>query len=108
MVIHSLFGSLVNETIGRVLSTLLTNKLGSVGLQTDPYRIIIKLPGYQYRDVLDTFRNIDPDTIRGILEITLPGGELFTWRFIHVAQRFGMIGRHADYGKAYIRKIIED
>jgi ATP-dependent Lhr-like helicase len=107
VVIHSPFGSLVNETIGRVLSTLLTNKLGSVGLQTDPYRIIIKLPGYQYQDVLDTFKKIDPETIRGILEITLPGGELFTWRFIHVAQRFGMIGRHADYGKAYIRKIIE-
>ncbi len=107
VVIHSPFGSLVNETIGRILSTMLTNKLGSVGLQTDPYRIIIKLPGYQYRDVLDTFQNIDPGTVRGILEITLPGGELFTWRFIHVAQRFGMIGRHADYGKAYIRKIIE-
>jgi len=107
VVIHSLFGSLVNETIGRVLSTLLTNKLGSVGLQTDPYRIIIKLPGYQYQDVLDTFRKIDPETIRGILEITLPGGELFMWRFIHVAQRLGMIGRQADYGKAYIRKIID-
>ncbi len=107
VVIHSPFGSLVNETIGRVLSALLTNKLGSVGLQTDPYRIIIKLPGYQYQDVLDTFRRMDPETVRGILEITLPGGELFTWRFIHVSQRFGMIGRHADYGKAYIRKIID-
>jgi ATP-dependent Lhr-like helicase len=106
-ILHTPFGSLINETIGRVLSAMLTNKLGSVGLQTDPYRIIIKLPGYQYRDVLDTFENIDPETIRGILEITLPGGELFSWRFIHVSQRFGMIGRHADYGKAYIRKIID-
>lgn len=107
VILHTLFGSLVNETIGRVLSTLLTNKLGSVGLQTDPYRIIIKLPGYQCRDVFDTFKKIDPETIRGILEITLPGGELFTWRFIHVAQRLGMIARQADYGKAYFRKIIE-
>jgi len=107
VVIHSPFGSLVNETIGRVLSTLLTNKLGSVGLQTDPYRIIIKLPGYQYRDVLEAFKNIDPETIQGILEMSLPHGELFAWRFIHVAQRLGMIGRQADYGKAYIRKIID-
>ncbi len=108
VILHTLFGSLVNETIGRVLSTLLTNKLGSVGLQTDPYRIIIKLPGYQCRDVLDTFKKIDPETMRGILEITLPHGELFMWRrFIHVAQRLGMIARHADYGKAYIRKIID-
>ena len=106
-IIHSLFGSLVNETIGRVLSSLLTNKFGSVGLQTDPYRIIIKLPGYQYKDVLDMFKKIDPETMRGILEITLPGGKLFIWRFIHIAQRLGMIARQADYGKSYIRKIID-
>ncbi len=107
VILHTPFGSLVNETVGRVLSTLLTNKLGSVGLQTDPYRIIIKLPGYQYRDVLDTFKKIDPETMQGILQITLPNGELFMWRFIHVAQRLGMIARQADYGKAYIRKIID-
>ncbi|MCD6591230.1 MAG: DEAD/DEAH box helicase [Candidatus Aenigmarchaeota archaeon] len=107
VVIHSLFGSLVNETIGRMLSFLLTNKLGSVGLQTDPYRIIIKLPGYQYHEVLETFQNLDPDEIRGLLEISLPRTELFEWRFIHVAQRFGMIARNADYGKAYIRKVID-
>lgn len=107
VILHTPFGSLVNETIGRVLSALLTNKVGSVGLQTDPYRIIIKLPGYQYKDVLDVFKNINPETIQGILEITLPNGELFSWRFIHVAQRLGMISRRADYGKAYIRKIIE-
>jgi ATP-dependent Lhr-like helicase len=107
VILHTPFGSLVNETLGRVLSTLLTNKLGSVGLQTDPYRIIIKLPGYQYEEVVKTFESIDPETIRGILEVTLPRGELFTWRFIHVAQRFGMISRHADYGKAYFRKIID-
>jgi len=107
VIIHSLFGSLVNETIGRVLTTLLTNKIGSVGLEVDPYRIMVRLPGYQYQQVLETFREIDPETIRGILEITLPSSELFEWRFIHVAQRFGIIGRDADYGKAYIKKIID-
>jgi ATP-dependent Lhr-like helicase len=107
VVIHALFGSLVNETIGRVLATMLTNRLGSVGLETDPYRIIVKLPGHQYQDVLDTFRSIDPATIRGVLDITLPSSELFQWRFVQVSQRFGIIGRDADYGKAYVNKIID-
>jgi ATP-dependent Lhr-like helicase len=107
VVLHTLFGSLVNETLGRVLTTLLTQKLGSVGLESDAYRIIIKLPGYQYQQVLDTFKAIEPETIQGILEISLPSNELFEWRFIHVAQRFGMIARSADYGKAYIKKIID-
>lgn len=107
VVIHAMFGSLVNETIGRVLTTMLTNKLGSVGLETDPYRIIIKLPGYQYQDVLEMFKSIDPATMHGILEITLPSSELFEWRFVHVAQRFGIVGRNADFGKAYVKKIID-
>lgn len=107
VILHSPFGSLVNETLGRVLSSLLTNKIGSVGLQTDPYRIMIKVPGYQYKEVINTFRTISPREIRPILELSLPNEEIFTWRFIHVAQRMGMIARGADYGKAYFRKIIE-
>jgi ATP-dependent Lhr-like helicase len=92
--------------MGRILSTLLTSKIGAVGLQTDPYRIMIKLPGFQYRHVLETFRNIKPEEIEPILTLTLPNTELFTWRFIQVCQRLGIIARNADYGKAYIRKII--
>jgi ATP-dependent Lhr-like helicase len=107
VVLHTPFGSLVNETLGRVLTTLLIGKLGSVGLESDAYRIIIKLPGYQYQQVLDTFRALEPEAIQGILESSLPSNELFEWRFIHVAQRFGMIARNADYGKAYIKKIID-
>ncbi|MCX6818364.1 MAG: DEAD/DEAH box helicase [Candidatus Aenigmarchaeota archaeon] len=107
VVFHAPFGSLINETLGRVLTVLLTNKLGSVGLETDPYRIIVKLPGYQYQQVLDTFREMKPEEMRGILEITLPRSELFEWRFVQVAQRFGMIGRNADFGKAYVQKIID-
>jgi len=107
VIIHSLFGSLINETLGRVLAHLLTKKIGSVGLETDAYRIIIKLPGYQYQDVIETFKNIDKGGIKEILENALPSNELFEWKFIHVAQRFGMISRNADYGKAYIKKIID-
>ncbi|MBN2042923.1 MAG: DEAD/DEAH box helicase [Candidatus Aenigmarchaeota archaeon] len=107
VILHTHFGSLVNETIGRVLAMLLTNKIGSVGLQTDPYRIMIKVPGYQYKEVVNTFIGIGPGEIQGLLEISLPNEEIFTWRFIHVSQRLGMIARHADYGKAYFRKIID-
>jgi hypothetical protein len=29
----------------------------------DPYRIIIKLPGYQYQDVLEALKNMNPETM---------------------------------------------
>ncbi|MEM5871343.1 MAG: DEAD/DEAH box helicase [Candidatus Aenigmatarchaeota archaeon] len=107
VIIHSLSGSLINETLGRVLASLLTKKIGSVGLETDAYRIIIKLPGYQYNEVFETLKSIEPEKIKEVLEITLPSNELFEWKFIHVAQRFGLINRTADYGKAYIKKIVD-
>ncbi|MGQ9781655.1 MAG: hypothetical protein ACUVQ8_05300 [Nitrososphaeria archaeon] len=41
-VLHSCFGTKVNSTIGTILSTLLTSKLGyTVEYTSDPYRIIL-------------------------------------------------------------------
>jgi ATP-dependent Lhr-like helicase len=110
VIFHSPWGSLVNETIGRVLSTLLITKYGSVGLQTDPYRIVIRLPsGYipMWKEVIDTFKELKPDEIPMILDLTLPNTELFRWRFLHVAKRFGIISQNAEYGKGYLKKIVD-
>ncbi|NOX71327.1 MAG: DEAD/DEAH box helicase [Candidatus Micrarchaeota archaeon] len=108
LIIHACFGSLVNETIGRCLSTLIVPRIGgSVGLQTDPYRIMLKLPGRQWKIATETFYELEPETIEGVLRATLPNTELFHWRFIHVAKRFGIMKRNADYGKGYLKKIIE-
>ena len=108
MVIHACWGSLVNDTIGRVLSSLLIKKLGSVGLQTDPYRIMLKLQYLgDWKYAAEVFRNIRPGDVRKILNEVLPDSELFAWRFIHVAKRFGIISKGAEFGKGYIRKIID-
>ncbi len=108
VVIHSCWGSLVNDTIGRVLSALLVSKLGSVGVQTDPYRIIIKLHERgDWDDVISSLKELKPENIPLILKLTLPNTELFAWRFLHVAKRFGIISNTADYGKGYIRKLID-
>jgi len=108
VIIHACWGSLVNDTIGRILSSLLISKLGSVGLQTDPYRIIVRLQsGLDCKEVLNTFRSLNPDEVESLLRLSLPNSELFIWRFIHVCQRFGIISRDAEYGKGYIKKIAE-
>jgi ATP-dependent Lhr-like helicase len=108
VVIHSCWGSMVNETLGRVLAAVLIKRIGSVGLQVDPYRIMFKLQHLgDWKDVVDAFQNIMPEDIDRVLGEALPGTELFTWRFIHVAKRFGIIARDAEFGKGYIRKITE-
>ncbi len=107
VVFHTCFGSMINETLGRVLSSLLTARLGSVGLQTDPYRIMVLVQSEKWETVLETFRNLKPGELKPLLESALPNTELFHWRFLHVAQRFGIISRDADFGKGYLKKIIE-
>lgn len=107
VIIHTCFGSLVNETIGRVLTIMLSNRLGSIGLQTDPYRIMLKLQVPRWNDVIDTFRYIEPGSLESILDLALVRTELFTWRFIHVAKRLGIIDKDADFGHGYLNKVVE-
>lgn len=107
VIIHTCFGSKVNDTIGRLITTILADQIGSVGLQTDPYRIIIKLPVPVYSKVIEIFKNLKKYDIDTLINQEIKNGELFAWKFIHVSKRFGIIKRDVDYGKAYIRKIIE-
>jgi ATP-dependent Lhr-like helicase len=107
VVIHTCFGSLVNETLGRVLTILLSSRMGSVGLQTDPYRIMLKIQSPRWKDVTETFRYMEPGSLDNIIDVSLPRSELFRWRFLHVANRLGIIDRDADFGKGYLGKVAE-
>lgn len=107
LIFHTCFGSLINDTLGRALTTALTNSMGSVGLKTDPYRIVLTLQSDNWKPVLDAFTNLKPENLDSLLEINLTNTELFRWRFLHVAKRFGIISKDADYSKAYIKKIID-
>jgi len=107
VVIHTCFGSLVNETIGRVLTALLSGRMGSVGLQTDPYRIMIRIQSPRWKDVIETFRYMEPDSLDKMMDISLARSELFHWRFLHVANRLGIIDRNADFGKGYLSKVAD-
>lgn len=107
VVMHSCHGSLINDTLGRVISSLLITKFGSVGLETDPYRIVLKMQRGGVNDVLETIKGTDPSMMEAIIKLTLPNTELYRWRFLHVAQRLGIIARDADFGPGYLTKVIE-
>lgn len=108
VIIHTHWGSLINETLGRVLSHILTPRLGSVGLQTDAYRIMLRLQRLSdWNDAIQAFKSMKPRDVPRVIDEFLPGSELFNWRFIHVCKRFGIIRRDAEFGKGYIRKIAE-
>lgn len=98
-IVNACFGTRVNETISKIYGALLTARLGeSVGISTDPYRIILELPRNIDRETLvDTFRSIRPGTVEGLARLTILNSTYLKWRFVYVAKKFGIIEKEADH-----------
>jgi len=107
VVIHTCAGTLVNETLGRFLTSLLTARMGSVGLRTDPYRIVLTFQQKNIEFLKELLFNTNPEFLQTYLEAGLIHSSLFEWKFVHVAKRFGAIARGAEYGKFRLGRIID-
>jgi ATP-dependent Lhr-like helicase len=106
VVLHTLFGSLVNETLSRFITAILSADYGEIiTSKTDPYRIIIK--GCNIEDVKKVLFGYNPEDIEVILEKSLPRSSLFKFRFIHVAKRFGAISKKASFDTINIDRLID-
>jgi len=107
VILHTCFGTLVNESLGRFITALLTSRIGSVGLKVDPYRIMLQLQVKASDLIKESLLQTNPEHLRTYLEMGLTKSNLFEWKFIHVAKRFGAISKDADYGKVRMGKIID-
>jgi ATP-dependent Lhr-like helicase len=107
VILHTCLGTKGNETLGRLLSTILAARIGSVGLKTDPYRVILHLQMMDMDLVEDALFKTKPEDVEPLLELNLSNSRLFQWRFIHVAKRFGVIRKDAEYGQTWFSKIID-
>lgn len=108
VILHTCFGSMTNQTLGRFIVALLASRIGSVGLKTDPYRIMLQFQTKNVEMVKEILLKTKPKLLRTYLEMSLTKSDLFDWKFVHVAKRFGAISKDADYGKIRLKKIIED
>ncbi|HDJ96656.1 MAG TPA: DEAD/DEAH box helicase, partial [Candidatus Aenigmarchaeota archaeon] len=106
VILHCCFGSRVNETLGRFLVSLLSMRFGSIGLRTDPYRIILRFPEKKTELIKNLLLETNPELLEDHIDRNLIHSELFNWKFIHVAKRFGAIRKDAKYGKYIMEKII--
>ena len=99
VIVNCCFGSRVNETFGKIYSALLSARLGeSVGVSTDPYRIILELPRNVEKKIIEeTIRSIKPGTVEAWARKTILNSTYLRWRFVHVAKKFGIIEKGADH-----------
>ncbi|MFQ6010151.1 MAG: DEAD/DEAH box helicase [Candidatus Aenigmatarchaeota archaeon] len=105
-VLHCCFGSLVNETLARYISAILTAEQGRVvQSKTDPYRIIFS--NVQPENIVRILKDIKPEQLHTVLALSLPRSSLYKHRFIQIAKRFGAIMKGAKYDKINVDNIIK-
>ncbi len=107
-VINACLGSQVNETLGMLLSTLLAARVGeSVGLRTDPYRIILDLPtNLDPNLVIKILSETEPEGVQDIIRLALRNSSYLRWSLIHVAKKFCALEKEADYKKISIKRLM--
>ncbi|MCC7571917.1 MAG: DEAD/DEAH box helicase [Candidatus Methanofastidiosum sp.] len=100
VILHIFNGSKANDTLGRVITSLLAQRFGeSIGMRTDPYHIMIKFPP-GIKDgggvVRNTLLELNEDHVIPILDIVLKNTPLFEWKMIQIAKRFGVIRANSE------------
>ncbi len=109
VIINACFGHKVNETIGRVISSLLSAKFGSsVALETDPYRIRLELPKKMSSEkIAEVMQSVKPEYLEPIIEMTLKNSSLLKWKIVHVARKFGALRKDVDHEKLAMDKFLD-
>jgi ATP-dependent Lhr-like helicase len=100
-------GHRANEVIARVLSLLLSARYGtSVGIEVDAYRCLLRLPSsIRAAEVREALEGLEPEHIRGLLELGLKRTALYKWKLVQVAKKFGAIDPDADYERLSIHRL---
>ena len=87
-------GSKVNLTLAYALSELAKMRYGSSSFNTTPYHVMLYLPKpitpQEAEDLLRSIRNVG---LRRLVESSLRGSKLYSWRLMKVLVRMGLLDR---------------
>jgi ATP-dependent Lhr-like helicase len=110
IIINACLGSKVNETIGQLLSALIASQIGaSVGVRTDPYRIILELSArINPKTVKDYFMQLNPDELEPLLRVVLKNSAYLKWQLVHVGRKFGAIDKNIDHKQVNVGRLLEN
>lgn len=104
-VIHACFGSKVNQTLATLLSTILSSKIGFlVEARSDPYRILLASQGPIPKGLIEETLSSDFN-VEDVLSAAIVGTHPLNWKTWHVAKKFGLVTREAQYDRRAARLI---
>src|SRR2546425_317060 len=109
LIVNACFGSKVNETLAQLISSLISARFGqSVGVQTDPYRIVLEVPrSVNPQQVVEILRPEDPDALEPLLRVILKNSAFLRWAFVYVAKKFGALRRDVDWESVSIPRLLK-
>ncbi|WP_227354141.1 DEAD/DEAH box helicase [Haladaptatus salinisoli] len=108
IVVNACFGHKVNETLGRVLSSLVGQRTGSsVGMEIDPYRIELDVPPkVDGREVVEVLETTDPDHVGPLIELSLKRSDTLKFTLAQVAAKFGALNRWEGRNPASMGRLL--
>jgi ATP-dependent Lhr-like helicase len=109
IVINACFGSKLNETLGQLLSALIASRIGaSVGVRTDPYRIILELSARINPKLLEEYIfNLNPNELEPLLRLVLKNSSYLKWQLFHVGRKFGAIKKDVDHKQISMPRLLD-
>jgi ATP-dependent helicase Lhr and Lhr-like helicase len=107
VIINSHLGTLVNRTLARLVGHVLSDEAGvSIGIQQDPYRIVLQTMGtVDAEDVQKALRRLAGNDIAELAVTASKRTGLFKRRLVHVARRFGAISKWTDFSSITLRQL---
>ncbi len=105
VVLHTYLGTQANEALARLLAYMISSRFGeSTNIKASPYSIFIDTD--RGEDVSAMLRGLDPDRIESMLEVSISNGELFRYKFMAIAQLFGIVEKGAAVSASMARRLM--
>ncbi|HJU78701.1 MAG TPA: DEAD/DEAH box helicase [Nitrososphaeraceae archaeon] len=107
LVIHSTFGTKINNTLSSLFSTFLASYVGHmVETKSDPYRILLSSSVRLSKGNIEKILYDDYD-VETILITSLTNTYNLNWRVWTVSKKFGLVDKNAIYDKRTARFIYD-
>ncbi|MCS7117929.1 MAG: DEAD/DEAH box helicase [Thaumarchaeota archaeon] len=105
VVVHLCGGLRINRTVGRLLATLLADRLGApISVLSDPYRVALRSRMLSPEMVSGSLGDlVDEELMRRALE----GSGVFRRRLVHVARKMGVVEKGASLLDVSTKQLIE-
>ncbi len=107
-VIHADFGNRTNEAIGRLVHRCLTRRYGRIfSVKGQAHAIVLKTPLHLNPDEIVEALQSDPEILEDEVAASLRESQVFRWRMMNVAKRFGAIWKGSKLRVRHVDRVFE-